>query len=107
MFRKLGIEVQVQVKPKAKMAPKIPVASVVANGDYDIGFQQVSELLPVPGAQFVGRIPEEVQSVARCAAGIPAGAKHPDEARALLRYLASPQVQDSVRATGLDPVAAR
>ncbi|WP_087042874.1 substrate-binding domain-containing protein [Caballeronia ptereochthonis] len=104
MFRKLGIEDR--IRPKAKMIPKIPVASVVANGEYEIGFQQVSELLPVPGAQFVGRIPEEVQSVTRFAAGIPVGAKHPDEARALLRYLASPQVQDTVRATGLDPIAA-
>jgi molybdate transport system substrate-binding protein len=104
MFRKLGIEEQ--VKPKAKMVPKIPVASVVANGEYEIGLQQVSELLPVKGAQFVGRIPEPMQSVTRFAAGIPVGAKHPDEARALLRYLSSPQVQDTVRATGLDPIAA-
>ncbi|WP_250516622.1 substrate-binding domain-containing protein [Caballeronia sp. INDeC2] len=104
MFRRLGIEDQ--VKAKAKMVPKIPVASVVANGDFEIGLQQVSELLPVPGAQFVGRIPEDVQSVTRFAAGIPSGAKHPDEARALLRFLASPQAQDTVRATGLDPIAA-
>jgi molybdate transport system substrate-binding protein len=104
MFRKLGIEEQ--VKAKAKMVPKIPVASVVANGEYEIGLQQVSELLPVKGAQFVGRIPEPMQSVTRFAAGIPVGAKHPDEARALLRYLSSPQVQDTVRATGLDPIAA-
>ncbi|KND61963.1 putative ABC transport system, periplasmic component [Candidatus Burkholderia verschuerenii] len=104
MFKKLGIEDQ--VRPKAKMVPKIPVASVVANGEYEIGFQQVSELLPVKGAEFVGRVPESVQSVTRFAAGIPVGAKHPDEARALLRYLASPDVQDTVRATGLDPVAA-
>jgi molybdate transport system substrate-binding protein len=103
MFRKLGIEDQ--VRSKAKMIPKIPVASVVADGQYEIGFQQVSELLPVKGAQFVGRIPEPMQSVTRYAAGIPAGAKHPEEARALLRYLASPQAQDTVRATGLDPVA--
>jgi molybdate transport system substrate-binding protein len=104
MFKKLGIEDQ--VRPKAKMVPKIPVASVVANGEYELGFQQVSELLPVKGAEFVGRVPESVQSVTRFAAGIPVGAKHPDEARALLRYLASPGVQDTVRATGLDPIAA-
>ena len=103
MFKKLGIEDQ--VRPKAKMVPKIPVASVVADGQYEIGFQQVSELLPVKGAQFVGRIPESMQSVTRYAAGIPAGAKHPAEARALLRYLASPKAQETVKATGLDPIA--
>ncbi|NML99819.1 extracellular solute-binding protein [Paraburkholderia sp. RP-4-7] len=71
-----------------------------------VGFQQVSELLPVPGATFVGKIPESVQSVTRFAAGIPVGAPHPQEAKALLDYLASPAAQADVRSTGLDSVAA-
>ena len=95
-----------QAKPKAKMIPEIPVASVIANGEYEIDSRQVSELLLISGAQSVGRIPGEAQSVMRYATGIPVGAEHPDEARALLRYLASPEVRDTVRATGLDPVAA-
>lgn len=102
LFKKLGIDEQ--VKPKAKMIPRIPVASVVANGDYEIGFQQVSELLPVPGVTFVGKIPESLQSVTRFAAGIPVGAQHPEQAKALLDYLASPGVQADVKATGLDSV---
>lgn len=102
LFKRLGIEDQ--VKDKAKMIPKIPVASVVANGDYEVGFQQVSELLPVPGASFVGKIPESVQSVTRYAAGIPVGAPHPQEAKALLEYLASPAAQVEVRSTGMDSV---
>lgn len=104
LFKKLGIEEQ--VKSKAKMIPRIPVASVVANGDYEIGFQQVSELLPVHGATFVGKIPESLQSVTRFAAGIPVGAQHPKEAKALLDYLASPDVQADVKTTGLDAVPA-
>ncbi|MGP8473109.1 MULTISPECIES: substrate-binding domain-containing protein [Burkholderia] len=104
LFRKLGIEDQ--VKSKATMVPRIPVASVVANGDYEIGFQQVSELLPVKGATFVGKIPESLQSVTRFAAGIPVGAHHPQEAKALLDYLASPDVQAEVNSTGLDSVSA-
>ncbi|MBR8060437.1 substrate-binding domain-containing protein [Burkholderia dolosa] len=105
LFKKLGIDEQ--VKPKAKMIPRIPVASVVANGDYEIGFQQVSELLPVPGVTFVGKIPESLQSVTRFAAGIPVGAQHPEQAKALLDYLASPGVQADVKATGLDSVSTR
>lgn len=104
LFKKLGIEDQ--VKSKATMVPRIPVASVVANGDYEIGFQQVSELLPVKGATFVGKIPESLQSVTRFAAGIPVGAHHPQEAKALLDYLASPDVQAEVNSTGLDSVSA-
>src|ERR1700761_3541509 len=103
LFKRLGIEEQ--MKQKAKMVPRIPVASVVANGDYEVGFQQVSELLPVAGASFVGKIPESVQSVTRYAAGIPVGAQHPKEAKALLDYLASPDAQAAVRSTGLDSVA--
>jgi molybdate transport system substrate-binding protein len=103
LFTRLGIEEQ--VKTRAKMIPKIPVASVVATGDYEVGFQQVSELLPVKGAAYVGKIPESMQSVTRFAAGIPVGAQHPKEAKALLDYLASPAVQAEVRSTGLDSVA--
>jgi molybdate transport system substrate-binding protein len=102
LFKKLGVEDQ--LKPKAKMIPKIPVGSVVATGDYQLGFQQVSELLPVPGVSFVGKIPESVQSVTRFAAGIPVGAQHPKEAKALLDYLAAPAAQADVQATGLDSV---
>ncbi|OYD75168.1 UNVERIFIED_ORG: molybdate transport system substrate-binding protein [Burkholderia sp. CF145] len=102
LFKRLGIEDQ--VKPKAKMIPRIPVASVVANGDYEIGFQQVSELLPIKGATYVGKIPESLQSVTRFAAGIPIGAQHPKEAKTLLDYLASPEVQPEVKSTGLDSV---
>lgn len=102
LFKKLGV--QDQVGPKGKMIERIPVASVVANGDYAIGFQQVAELLPVPGVTFIGKIPEDVQSVTRYAAGVPVNADHPAEARALLAYLSSAQAQDIVRKTGLDSV---
>ncbi|MCM8743572.1 substrate-binding domain-containing protein [Pseudomonas koreensis] len=102
LFKKLNVEDQ--LKPKAKMIPKVPVGSVVATGDYQLGFQQVSELLPVPGVTFVGKIPESVQSVTRFAAGIPVGAQHPKEAKALLDYLAAPAAQADVQATGLDSV---
>ena len=103
LLTKLGIEAQ--MKPKAHMIEKTPVASLVARGDYELGFQQVSEILPVAGIDFVARIPEPVQSVTRFAAGIPVGAKHPQAARELLRYLASPSARDAVVSSGLDPIA--
>lgn len=102
LFKKLGEPDALGAK--AKKIEKIPVASVVANGQYEIGFQQVAELLPVPGVTFAGRIPEEVQSVTRFAGGIPVHAEHPDAARALLDFLASPGVQSTVKETGLDSV---
>jgi molybdate transport system substrate-binding protein len=103
LFKRLGIEDQ--LKPKSKMIPKIPVGSVVASGDYQLGFQQVSELLPVPGVSFVAKIPESVQSVTRFAAGIAVGAQHPAQVKALLEYLASSAAQSDVKSTGLDSVS--
>ncbi|MBJ9975541.1 substrate-binding domain-containing protein [Pseudomonas sp. S75] len=102
LFKKLGVEQQ--LAPKGKMIERIPVASVVASGDYEVGFQQVAELLPIAGTTFVGKIPESVQSVTRYAAGIPVNAEHPAQARALLRSLSSEQAQATLRATGLDSV---
>ena len=99
LFKKLGMPA------KGTMIERLPVAEQVAKGDYDVGLQQVAELLPVPGVTFVGKIPEDVQSVTRFAAGIPVNAEHPEQAKALLQFLASPEVQPAVRATGLDSVS--
>jgi molybdate transport system substrate-binding protein len=100
LFKKLGIEDQ--AKAKAKKIEKTPVAEMVASGQYEIGFQQVSELLPVAGAEFVARIPEPVQYVTTFSAGVPVASTHPEAARALIRYLASPAARDDVVKSGLD-----
>ncbi|WP_347558058.1 substrate-binding domain-containing protein [Robbsia sp. KACC 23696] len=102
LFKKLGIADQ--VAGKATMIPRTPVAESVAAGKYQLGFQQVAELLPVKGVTFVGRIPEKDQSVTRYAAAIPRESAHPVEARALLAYLASPEAQPVIRKTGMDAV---
>lgn len=102
MFKKLGIEDQ--VKGKAHRVQRVPVASQVAEGKYEVGFQQVAELLPVPGVTFVGTVPDAVQSVTRFAGGVPSASKHPKEAAALLAFLSSRQAQDTVKKTGLDPI---
>jgi molybdate transport system substrate-binding protein len=77
----------------------------VANGKYEVGFQQVAELLPVPGVTFVGKVPASVQSITRFAGGVPVSSTHPKEAAELLKFLASAQAQPVVKETGLDPVA--
>ena len=99
LFKKLG------VPAKGNMIERLPVAEQVAKGDYEVGLQQVAELLPVPGVTYVGKLPEDVQSVTRFAAGIPVNAEHPTQARALLHYLASPEAQPVVQSTGLDSVS--
>lgn len=99
LFKKLGMPA------KGTMIERVPVAEQVAKGDYEVGLQQVAELLPVKGVTYVGKIPEDVQSVTRFAAGIPVNAEHPAQAKALLQYMASPEAQPVVQSTGLDSVS--
>ncbi|AVJ21703.1 MULTISPECIES: substrate-binding domain-containing protein [Pseudomonas] len=99
LFKKLGMPA------KGTMIERVPVGEQVAKGDYEVGLQQVAELLPVKGVTFVGKIPEDVQSVTRFAAGIPVNAKHPEQAKALVQFMASPEAQPEVQSTGLDSVS--
>ncbi len=85
---------------------RIPVASEVAAGKYAIGFQQVSELLPVPGVTFIGELPDKLQYTTRFAGAVVRKSAQPDEAAKLLRWLASSEVQQAVHASGLQTVKA-
>jgi TolB protein len=104
MFTKLGIAGQVAAK--AKMISGRPVAEAVAQGEVEIGFQQISELLPVAGTTFVGPIPDDVQRITTFSAGIAATSKSRAAARQLIEHLASAQARETIRRTGLDPVKA-
>ncbi len=95
-----------RMQSKAQMVERIPVASEVAKGRYAIGFQQVSELLPVPGVTFVGELPDNLQYITRFAGAVTISADHPQEGKALLTYLASPAAQETIHATGMRSVAA-
>jgi molybdate transport system substrate-binding protein len=103
MFQRLGIADQ--ISGKCKRIASEPVGVVVARGDAEIGFQQISELLPVGGIDYVGPLPPEVQKVTVFSAGVGVGAKHPDAARALIKFLASPAAVPAIKKTGLEPVA--
>lgn len=104
LFHTPGIDDAMQ--SKAQMVERIPVASEVAKGRYAIGFQQVSELLPVPGVTFVGELPDNLQYITRFAGAVTISADHPQEGKALLTYLASPAAQETIHATGMRSVAA-
>lgn len=101
LFDKLGIAEQ--MKGKAKMIPAEPVAAGVARGESELGFQQISELLPVPGADLVGPLPGAVQKITIFSAGIATGAKEPDGGKALIAFLASPAAAPALKKAGLDP----
>jgi len=109
LFAKLGVAEQVAGKSRKVRGPPSgePVAAVIARGEAEIGFQQVSELIHVAGVDFVGAIPAELQPGFSFAGGITSTARQPEAARALLRFRASPEAAPTIIKAGLAPVPAR
>jgi molybdate transport system substrate-binding protein len=103
MFGKLGIVDE--MKDKARKIPATPVGEIVAHGDAEIGFQQISELKPVQGIDIVGPLPADLQQVTVFSAGIATVSKEPDAGKALIKFLASPAARDEIVKSGMEPVA--
>jgi molybdate transport system substrate-binding protein len=101
LFPKLGV--WDQIKGKSKQIQADPVGGVVATGEFEIGFQQISELRPVKGIDIVGELPPGAQRVTIFAAGIPTTATHPEAAKALIGWLASPVAYSAIKKSGLEP----
>ena len=103
LFPRLGI--WEEIEPKSKRILSERVATVVARGEVQIGFQQISEILPIEGIDFVGPIPSTVQKVTTFSAGITTRAENLRDAQALIDYLSSVEVAGAITDTGLEPVA--
>jgi molybdate transport system substrate-binding protein len=102
LFQRLGIADE--VKAKSRIPPSgNPVGDVVARGEAEIGFQQISELLPIRGIDYVGPLPADVQHVTVFAAGLFAGAKEPEAAKALIRFITAPAAVPVIKKTGMEP----
>jgi molybdate transport system substrate-binding protein len=104
MFAKLGIADE--MKDKARKIPATPVAEIVARGDAEIGFQQISELRPVAGVDIVGPLPSELQKVTVFSAGIATVSKEPDAGKALIKFLASAAASATIVKSGMEPIPA-
>jgi len=102
LFARLGVADQ--VKGKARRIESERVGAVVARGEAELGFQQVSELLPVAGIDYLGPIPSEVQQVSTVTAAIATKATSQSAAKTLIDFLASPAAAATIKKTGLDPV---
>jgi molybdate transport system substrate-binding protein len=104
MFAKLGVADE--MKDKARKIPATPVGEIVARGDAEIGFQQISELLPVAGVDIVGPLPPELQKITMFSAGIATVSKEPDAGKALIKFLASPAASAAIVKSGMEPIPA-
>ena len=82
--------------------PGTPVGELIAKGEAEIGVQQISELLPVAGVEIVGPLPAALQKITTFSAGLLAGAKDPDTAKALVKFLAA-EARRCSKEKGLEP----
>jgi molybdate transport system substrate-binding protein len=105
LFPRLGLADQ--LTPKLQRVERERVGAVVARGEAEIGFQQISELLPIAGIDYVGPLPAEVQRITIYWAGVTADARSPEAARALINVLVSTEGRRAMTKSGLEPVDAR
>src|SRR5262245_60086084 len=102
MFQKMGIADE--IKSKLKQTPTgVFVGSIIASGEAEIGFEQVSELTFFPGIDYVGPLPADVQLITVFSAGIPAGSKEADAAKALVSFVTAPAAAAIFKKHALDP----
>jgi molybdate transport system substrate-binding protein len=83
--------------------PGIPVGTLVARGDVELGFQQLSELMHLPGIDVIGSLPPEIQVVTVFSAAVTTTSTQPEVANALLSFLASAEADAAKRRHGMEP----
>jgi molybdate transport system substrate-binding protein len=92
------------VGERMKQAPAgVPVGELLARGEVDLGFQQLSELLHLPGIEVLGTMPAGTEIITTFSAGICGACTQPEAVRALLTYLRSPACDDAKRRQGMEP----
>jgi len=103
LLEKWGID-QLMSGRILKAPPGVPVATLVASGEAELGFQQLSELLDVPGIEIAGPLPRELQSVTLFSCGVGARAFNEIGAQDLIGYLTSVDAEAPKRRCGMKPV---
>ena len=102
VFDKLGIANE--VKPKLKQTPSgVFVGTLIANGDTEVGFQQIPELIHFTGIDYVGPLPGNLQSMTMFSTGIHTAAKQAEEAKALVKFITAPAAASVIKKHGLEP----
>lgn len=102
LFERWGIYAQIQSRI-VQAPPGVPVGSLVARGDVALGFQQLSELMHLPGIAVVGPMPAEIQSITTFSGAVSTGSEQLAAARGLLAQLVAPDAADAIRGQGMEP----
>ena len=109
LFKQLGVADQVIGKSRKIKGPPTgePVAAVVARGEAEIGFQQVSELIHEPGVTYVGSIPAELQQETFYSGALANAVMQPEAAQALIYFLKTARAAKAMTDAGLAPLVAQ
>lgn len=102
LYQRLGIADRVSAKSRL-IGKGERVGAVIARGEAEIGFQQISELLPVAGIAYITALPPEVQKVSVFSAGVAASTTDYEAAHSVIKFLASPEAAGAIRKSGLEP----
>ncbi len=102
LFKRWGVDGE--IKDRIVLAPPgVPVGTLVARGEVELGFQQLSELMHVSGVDVIGPLPPAIQIITTFSAGLCANSRQGDAVRSLLDFMTSPLSSDAKRRHGLEP----
>jgi len=101
LFERMGIAAQLQ--DKVKQISGEPVGALVARGEAEIGFQQMSELMPVAGIDIVGPLPAEIEQITAFSTGVHVNSRAAETANALTKFFRAPAAHPIIRAKGMEP----
>lgn len=106
LFDAWGIAEQLQGRI-VQAPPGVPVGTLVARGEVELGFQQLSELINLEGITLLGNLPPEIQITTTFSAAVASNSAHKQAAADLLRFLVSDEAADAKRRQGMEPAAAQ
>jgi molybdate transport system substrate-binding protein len=101
LFERWGIEQQIASRI-VQAPPGVPVGSLVAKGEVELGFQQLSELIHLDGISIVGPLPAEIQITTTFSAGVCTAAIQADAVKAMLAYMTSPAASAAKLRQGME-----
>jgi molybdate transport system substrate-binding protein len=106
LFERWGIAQEIRNRV-VQAPPGVPVGALVARGDVELGFQQLSELMHLGGIDVLGTLPDEIQFITIFSAGVCAGSARASAVRAMLDFMTSREADEVKRRHGMEPALSR
>jgi molybdate transport system substrate-binding protein len=100
LFQRWGIHAEIESR-LVQASPGIPVGSLVANGQAELGFQQLSELIHVKGIDLIGPMPAGTEIVTIFSGAVCTASQQPEAVRQALGFMASPATADAKQRQGM------